>query len=62
MLQYVTAHYSVLQCVSMVVCCSAMQHVRVCYNVLQFIAVSGYGVAATSRLLKITGLFCKRDL
>jgi len=68
-LQCVAVCCSVLQCVA--VCCSVLQCVdpirecAVCCSELQSIAVrtwptaSIYGVATISRLLKITGLFCR---
>ena len=49
---------SVLQCVA--VCCSVVQCVAVCCSLL--LTHSRYGVATTSRLLKIIGLFCERAL
>ena len=36
------------------------EHVHICISVPE--CVYTYGVTATSRLLKIIGLFCKRDL
>ena len=58
--------HGVLQCV--LVCCSVC--CSVCCNTLQessgyrirLLKTSGYGVATISRMLKNTGLFCKRDL
>jgi len=56
--------------------CFHMLYVAVCYSMLQYVAVgeswylhifnwdrpASYGVATTSRILKIKGLFCKRAL
>jgi len=69
--QWAAVCCSVLQCVA--VCCSVLQYVAVC-NREQLLHSRApveramlhskvqYGVATISRLLKITGLFCKRAL
>ena len=59
---------SMLQCVA--VCCSVLQCAAECYSVLQSVRLLSvgvnvivyYGVALVSRIDKIIGLFCKRDL
>ena len=65
-LQCVAVCCSVLQCVA--VCCSMLQYKTDvgCRSVMQCVAVQDrswvlqhYGVAMVSRLLKITGLFCR---